>query len=146
MKNYTRRSLYLTLLAVMFIALPRTMNAQTNCATFTTPGVPAVLTPTSTWQTVTTQNNRYYEFAATAGCTYTFSHCQGGGSIPIGTDPALVLSDQSNTILMFNDDGLTCAPGSEIVWLCPATGTYRIHHEKCCCVQSGAPHFATMAY
>ncbi|HYD22185.1 MAG TPA: hypothetical protein VEB40_11970, partial [Flavipsychrobacter sp.] len=63
MKNYTRRSLYLTLLAVMSIALPRTMNAQTNCATFTTPGVPAVLTPTSTWQTVTTQNNRYYEFA-----------------------------------------------------------------------------------
>jgi hypothetical protein len=148
MKNFTLRSLYLTLAVVLFSALPRTMNAQVNCATFTTAGTPAVLNPTSTFQTVTTQSGRYYSFTATAGCTYTFSHCQGGGGIPVGTDPALTLTDASNVSLVFNDDGVACqgGSGSEIVWTCPANGTYRIHHEKCCCSQAGSPNFATMAF
>jgi hypothetical protein len=149
MKNYTLRSLYLTLAVVLFSAGSGTVQAQgTNCATFTTAGTPATLTPTSSWQTVTTQSNRYYTFNATAGCTYTFSHCQGGGSIPAGTDPALTITDASNNFFFYNDDGGTgCVTGaSHIVWTCPTTGTYRIHHEKCCCTQAGASNFATMAY
>lgn len=134
------------MLVVLFGAAPQQSSAQVNCATTTVAGVPATLTPTVAYQTVTTQSGRYYSFAATAGCTYTFTHCSNGGAVPVGTDPALSLTDASNNILSFNDDGGCGNGGATIVWTCGTTGTYRIHHEKCCCSQVGASNFATMAY
>lgn len=146
MKNFTLRSLYLTLLVALF-SLPVAMNAQVNCIVTTIPGTPATITPTTTFQTVTTQSGRYYSFSATAGCTYTFSHCPAdGGSVPAGTDPILTISDVNNIFQDDNDDGGCGNNGAKLVWTAPATGTYRIHHEKCCCSQVGASNFATMAY
>jgi hypothetical protein len=137
MKNYTLRSLYLTMMVLLALA-PK--NAKAQCVA---PTLGSAMTPTSTYQQILTQSGRYYTFTANAGCTYTFTHCQGGGNAPIGTDPVLTLTDASNTIITFNDDaGGICggSAGSQIIWTAPASGTYRIHH----CASS--VQNATMAY
>lgn len=144
MKNYTLRSLYLTMLVVLFAATPR--NVQAQCATTTVPGVPASLTLTSTWQTLTTQSGRYYTFSATAGCVYTFSHCQGGGNAPAGFNQALTITDGANVIVGPTVGPFCVTGGSEIVWTCPTTGTYRVHHEKFPCGTGGPVQTAVMAY
>ncbi len=144
MKNFTLRSLYLTMLVVLFAATPG--NVQAQCATTTIPGVPASLTLTSNWQTLTTQSGRYYTFSATAGCTYTFSHCQGGGNSPAGFNQSLTITDAANVIVGATVGPICVTGGSEQVWLCPTTGTYRIHHEKSPCGTGGAAQTAVMAY
>ena len=84
--------------------------------------------PTATFQTIPCVNaGQYYTFAATAGATYTFSYCQGGGTAPFTFDTYLTLLDNSGTPVAgaFNDNA--CFPiGAEVVWLAPVSGTFRI--------------------
>lgn len=137
MKNYTLKSLYLTMMVLLALA-PK--NAEAQCVAPTSGGT---INPTSTFQQILTTSGRYYTFTATAGCTYLFSHCQGGGNAPIGTDPILTLTDAANTVITFNNDaGGICggSAGSQITWTPSVSGTYRIHH--CAATVQNA----TMAY
>lgn len=86
------------------------------------------ITPTAAFQTIACVNaGRYYTFAATAGATYTFSFCQGGGSAPFSFDTYLTILDNGGTPVAsgFNDN--FCFPiFSEVTWVAPASATYRI--------------------
>lgn len=86
------------------------------------------ITPTSSFQTIACVNaGQYYTFNATAGATYTFSFCQGGGSAPFSFDTYLTILDNSGTPVAgaFNDNA--CFPiFSEVVWVAPVGGTFRI--------------------
>jgi hypothetical protein len=86
------------------------------------------ITPTSSFQTIACVNaGQYYTFNATAGTTYTFSFCQGGGSAPFSFDTYLSILDNGGTPVpgAFNDN--FCFPiFSEVTWMATVTATYRI--------------------
>lgn len=86
-----------------------------------------LLSPTITPQTVSNTGG-YYEFDATSGCTFTFSHCMNGGSAD--GDSYLIVTDLTNMSLASNDDA--CGVASHLSWTAPADGTYRIHLGDCC--------------
>jgi hypothetical protein len=92
-----------------------------QCGTSTNQGT---ITPTPTSQNTPTINSGkpYWEFSATAGCTYTFSTCASFG------DTYLRLYNSSWVIQAQNDDA--CSVQSTITWLCVTTGTYRIHLSR----------------
>ncbi|MBP6641097.1 MAG: T9SS type A sorting domain-containing protein [Bacteroidia bacterium] len=85
------------------------------------------ISPTTTFQTIPcARAGEYYTFAATAGATYTFSFCQGGGN-GNGIDTYLTILDNGGAAIpgAFNDNA--CFPVySEVVWVATATATFRI--------------------
>jgi hypothetical protein len=89
--------------------------ASTNQGTITP-------TPTSQNTPIINSGRPYWEFSATAGCTYTFSTCASFG------DTYLRLYNTSWVIQAENDDA--CSVQSTITWLCATTGTYRIHLSR----------------
>ncbi|UKN00962.1 T9SS type A sorting domain-containing protein [Paracrocinitomix mangrovi] len=96
--------------------------AQSTCTDpqgFLTPGI-SVQTFTST--------GGYYEFQASSGCSYTFSHCQNGGSYT--GDTYLTVTDDQNNTITSNDDW--CGLGSELTWTAGFSGIARIHLGTCC--------------
>ena len=85
------------------------------------------LVPDITPQTIAS-NGGYYEFYATNGCQYTFSHCQNGGSYT--GDTYLTITDELNNTIASNDDW--CGLGSELTWTSGVDGIVRIHLGECC--------------
>jgi Secretion system C-terminal sorting domain len=87
----------------------------------------ANITPTTTFQTIACVNaGRYYTFAAVAGATYTFSYGQGGGS-GAAYDTYLTILDNSGTPVAGAFDNNGIFPNlANLVWIAPATATYRI--------------------
>jgi hypothetical protein len=76
------------------------------------------------WSTVSVNSYTYYTFTPSyIGQTFIFSFCQGGGSNSIDTQ--LVIHDSGgSTVVVYNDDH--CGFGSEITFIAPSTGVYRI--------------------
>ncbi|MEO9532380.1 MAG: T9SS type A sorting domain-containing protein [Crocinitomicaceae bacterium] len=85
------------------------------------------LVPDVTPQTISSTGG-YYEFNATMGCDYSFSHCQNGGSYT--GDTYLTITDDLNNTLSSNDDW--CGLGSELTWTSTVNGIVRIHLGECC--------------
>ena len=99
---------------------------------------------TSNWQTLGGINGgEYYNLSCTAGRVYIFSFCQGGGSYT--DDPQIQIMNSSGTPVTdgYNDDH--CGLGSELVWVCPANGTYRIGFFEYYC-QTDGQYLGTVAY
>lgn len=112
------RNIFTALVAsIMMIS---TIHAQRICCTNY-----GILAPTPAWQIVSQTNSGYYTFNATAGCIYTFTHCQGGGTATSGSDPYLTVADNACSAITWNDDW--CGLLSELTWTAPATATYQIH-------------------
>lgn len=99
------------------------------------------LTPTVVYQTVAISSGQYRTFNATAGNSYIFSFCLGGGSASY--DSQLTLLDGTGASgLAYSDDA--CSFASELSWTCTTTGTYRILLNDFYCASAGLG--ATMAY
>ncbi|HEX2899228.1 MAG TPA: hypothetical protein VHS96_05860, partial [Bacteroidia bacterium] len=119
------RSINLTFLGfLLLVVMGMGQNLGAQCAGGVNAGS---LSPTSTFQTVPCATaGQYYTFVATAGATYTFSFCQGGGT-GNGIDTYLTILDNSGTPVPggFNDNA--CFPVySEVVWVATASATFRI--------------------
>lgn len=100
------------------------------------------ITPTAAWQTVACiQGGQYRTFVATAGVTYMFSFCAGGGSCSY--DSQLTMLDNSGAYAgAYADD--VCGAAPEITWTCPSNGTYRVLFNDYYCATGST--CATMAY
>jgi hypothetical protein len=99
------------------------------------------ITPTAAFQTVNSRAGRYKPFNATAGTSYIFTYCQGGGSATWDTE--LSINDNAGAFAgAYNDDA--CGLSSELTWTCPTTGTYRILVNELPCGASA--NTATLAY
>ncbi|MFN5149872.1 MAG: T9SS type A sorting domain-containing protein [Flavobacteriia bacterium] len=107
------------LIAIISVLSSFSTFAQNLCTNNAGPLSPAI---TNTWNTLVTTGG-YYQFDATAGCDYTFSFCQNGGSF--SGDPYITITDLGNAIQVTSDD--FCGLGSELTWTCPTTGTYLLH-------------------
>ncbi len=96
----------------------------------------------SSFQTIpnVTGTPSYRTFNTIAGQLYTFTYCQGGGSYT--GDPYLTIADNAGNPQTWNDD--FCGLGTELNWIAPSSGTYRIYTSGCCPC-SNAPA-ATLAY
>lgn len=101
------------------------------------------LTPNNNWQLKSAvQAGDRYTFTIGAGEVIIFSFCQGGGNYT--NDPRIDLHDQNGTIThAFNDDH--CGYGAELVWVCPASGTYSIGLYEFSCLTNGTA-LGTVAY
>lgn len=111
------------------------------------------ITPTTSWQTITTKSNYYYQFSAIAGNVYTFSYCPCvGGSmtysaeITIDSNASASVVNGDYTWTNYNNaycDDANDAP--QVTWQCTASGTYEVlTTEQFCSATSGLT--ATMAY
>jgi hypothetical protein len=111
----------LTLYLLLVVSCFSFKQVMAQCGASTNQGT---ITPTPTSQNTPTINSGrpYWEFSATAGCTYTFSTCASLG------DTYLRLYNSSWVIQAENDDA--CSVQSTITWLCATTGTYRIHLSR----------------
>lgn len=90
------------------------------------------ITPTTSWQTRTTNGNRYWTFAATAGYTYYFSFCAAdGGSTSYDTQISILNNSGVNMAGGYNDD--FCGTASYLAWTAPSTATYRVLLSKYNC-------------
>jgi hypothetical protein len=101
------------------------------------------ITPGAAWQTVCITGGNYRTFNATAGRTYTFSFCQGGGSATFDTEITII--DHSSGIAVpgaYNDD--KCGTGSEYVFIAPATVSYRVYVTQYSCLTNATCQ--TLAY
>ena len=125
----------LALIVSLFFISPK---AQAQCITST--AGPYIM-PSTTWQTIALNDVQYLTFDAQAGCQYTFSFCQQGGSY-MWEDPYLTISDMFDNPLAANDDW--CGLGSELMWTCPSTGMYKIHNANFTCVPG--PDTRVLAY
>lgn len=71
-----------------------------------------------------------------------FSFCQSGGSYT--SDPMISILNQAGTVeYISNDDH--CGLGSEVIWVCPASGTYSISFHRYNCNSDGTA-LGTIAY
>jgi hypothetical protein len=132
------RKLYWLLLSSLLLALPNFAHAQ--CAGGVNAGA---LTPIASWQTISTLAGRYYTFAATAGNSYQFSYCNGGGAAGIDTEITIQNAAGTPVAGAYNDNA--CAGGrSEITWACTVTGTYRVYTTLWFCSSSATA--ITLAY
>lgn len=100
------------------------------------------ITPTASWQTQCIQGGQYASFAATQGTTYTFSFCQGGGSSSFDTQISILDNAGVNVAGAYNDD--YCGTGSHLVFIAPATATYRVYITQYNCLTNATCQ--TMAY
>jgi len=124
------KNFYFNLLAIVACTLLGLQaNAQTYCNDFQ-----GILNPTTTAQTVNSTGG-YYDFAATSGCTYVFSHCSMGGSYT--GDTYLRIHDGTSTLYASNDD--FCSLGSQVTWTATVTATLRISLGTCCGGAIGSP-------
>ncbi|WP_169312042.1 lectin-like domain-containing protein [Fluviicola taffensis] len=81
------------------------------------------LTPTAAYQTVSTQNGRYYTINVVKCNQYEFTFCAGGGAS--GMDSELTLLDATGaTQIVYADD--VCGSNASINWTAAFTGTIRI--------------------
>lgn len=112
--------------AIVLLSLFAANNAKSQ--TYCTNGM-GMLSPaiTNSWNTLTVTGG-YYEFSASAGCTYTFTYCNNGGSY--SGDPYLTITDLANNAQTWNDDA--CGLGSNLTWTCTVSGIYLIHLGNCC--------------
>ncbi len=93
------------------------------------------INPTPFWQTVSTNTYRYYTFTAGfPGELFIFSFCQGGGSTSIDTQLEVNYNSSGWSTGFSNDD--YCGFGSEVVFIAPAAGTYRINIYQFDCLTS----------
>ncbi len=101
------------------------------------------LTPDVNWQTVPgVQAGDRYTFTIGASEVIIFTFCQGGASYT--DDPMINIHNDVGTIVYeVNDDH--CGLGSEIVWVCPSSGTYSIGLYEYNCQNSGIA-LGTIAY
>jgi len=101
------------------------------------------LTPTDNWQTKSgIQAGDRYTFSIGAGEVIIFSFCQGGGSY--SNDPMIDLHNVDGTVTyQSNDDH--CGYGSELVWVCPTSGTYSVGFYQFNCQTNGTA-LGTVAY
>jgi hypothetical protein len=108
-------------LVIIFFFVLFVGEASAQCGTSTNQGT---ITPSPTSQNTPTINSGrpYWEFSATAGCTYTFSTCSSFG------DTYLRLYNTSWAVQAENDDA--CSLQSTITWTCVTNGTYRIHLSR----------------
>jgi hypothetical protein len=113
--------------------------AQAQCSGGTSAGT---ITPTASFQTVgCITGGQYYSFNATAGNSYMFTFCQGGGSSSFDGQ-LTILTSAGAYAGAYADD--ICGTAPEVSWNCPATGTYRVLFNNYNCVTGGT--CATMAY
>ncbi len=83
------------------------------------------LNPTVNWQTQSVNTYTYYTFVATyPGETIIFSFCDGGGSNSVDTQIEIYNNAGTPIAGFYNDDH--CGLGSEVVFVAPSAGTYRI--------------------
>ena len=100
------------------------------------------LTPTAAYQTISTQNGRYYTVNVTQCNQYEFTFCAGGGSSSM--DSQLTLLDATGaTQIVYADD--ICGTNASINWTATFTGTVRILVSKYNCVHD-LTTTVTMAY
>ncbi len=101
------------------------------------------ITPGSNWQTISgVQAGDYFTFTIGTNEVIIFSFCQGGGSYM--NDPRIEIMNNTATMsITFNDDH--CGYGSELIWVCPATGTYTVGFYQFGCLTNGTA-LGTVAY
>jgi len=108
------------------------------------PGTSGTLTPSTMYQTLTgnhgVQGCDRYAVSMTAGYTYRFTYCEGGGTA--NYDTYILLFDSACSEVGGNDD--YCGLQSQIDYVCPATGTYYIELNSCCIGNGGG--YYTLAY
>lgn len=81
------------------------------------------LSPNSTYQTVATQNGRYYTVNVLNCTQYEFTFCAGGASSAFDTQ-LTILDNSGTTELVYADDN--CGTNASIVWTATFSGTIRI--------------------
>lgn len=102
--------------------------------------------PATSFQTSSVLTGRYYTFTVPAfsACTtytYTFTFCSNGGSA--GFDSQITILNNSGTYAGgYSDD--FCGLQSQVTWVAPAPGTYRVLINNYNCASSGAT--GTLAY
>lgn len=89
---------------------------------------------TTQYTSTYTSGYRAFNFAATAGCTYTFSTC---GLTTVDTYLRLHGNGSGGTVLVYADD--QCGAQSSITWTCPTSGSYSIHLSRYLCNQLNSP-------
>ena len=101
------------------------------------------ITPTAAYQTIGgVTAGSYRTFTTTAGMTYEFTFCAGGGSYT--GDPQITILDNTGAFAGgYNDDA--CGLGSSLLWIAPTSGTYRVLVSRYYCNNDGTNH-GTMAY
>lgn len=138
MKIFTKKTLVALLLII-------TANLTTFKANACTGGSwQGNITPTSSWQTLSgIAGGEYYNFTGVAGRVYIFSFCQGGGSYV--DDPQIQILNSSGGVVAnaYNDDH--CGLGSELIWVCPSGGTFRVAFYEYNC-QTDGQALGTVAY
>ena len=81
------------------------------------------LTPTAAYQTIATQNGRYYTVAVNKCDVYEFTFCAGGGAS--GVDTQLTILDATGaTEILYADD--VCGTNASLTYTAGFTGTIRI--------------------
>ncbi|MDD3740485.1 MAG: SprB repeat-containing protein, partial [Bacteroidales bacterium] len=119
-------------------------NAFAVCSGATNGGALAPA-PAITWNTMSVSTYRYYTFSAIyAGQAFIFSFCQNGGSTGIDTQIEICYNTTGLPVAGFYNDDF-CGLGSEIAFIAPAAGTYRIAiYQYYCSATSVAA--GTLAY
>lgn len=115
-------------LLVMFLMLLPYVGKAQYCSAATSNLAITVTTVTQNSPSYTT-GIRAFNFAATAGCIYTFSCC---GLSTMDTYLRLYSTGTGGTLLATNDD--FCGLQSQLTWTCPTTGTYSILLTRFSCV------------
>jgi len=102
--------------------------------------------PSTSWNHMNVSTNRYYTFSATyAGQTFIFSFCsQNGGSTTIDTQIEIYNNTTGAPIAGFYNDDY-CGLGSELAFVAPSVGTYRIGIYRYYCSSTSVPA-GTLAY
>jgi gliding motility-associated-like protein len=135
-----KKKLHKIILTAFLIILTALFNYSFACSGSTLAGN---LTPTDNWQTISgVQAGDRYTFTLAAGEVIIFSFCQGGGSYT--NDPMIDLHNADGSLTyQSNDDH--CGYGSELVWVCPTSGTYSIGLYNFYCSTDGTA-LGTVAY
>jgi hypothetical protein len=107
------------ILGVVLLLSSVTTRAQRICCTFLD-----IIAPSCSYQIIQDASPAgYYVFRGEAGCTYEFSHCNGGGTFT--GDPYLTVANEDCGEIAWNDD--FCGLGSQLTWTCAETGMYQLH-------------------
>lgn len=101
-----------------------------------------ILTPTAIYQTIATQNGRYYTVNVTLCDQYEFTFCTGGGSSSFDSQ-LTILDNTGATQIVYSDD--VCGTNASITWTATFTGTIRILVSKYNCVHDLTSN-CTLAY
>ncbi|MDF2454922.1 MAG: legume lectin beta domain protein [Cytophagaceae bacterium] len=94
---------------------------QAQC---TSTGTVTNVTPTTTYQTATIVSAYPLQFNATAGVTYTFTFCAGGGVAPGFNGELSAYNAATNANYAYNDD--FCGVNPQITFMSPITGAIKV--------------------